>query len=551
MPKATLPQCGYTLDGRTCPLRGDHHCKPRADHVVQFFTELLVHTKGRWARTPFKPTSWQEHEILRPLFGTIVWDPEWKMYVRRYRIAYISCGRKNGKSELLAGIALYLLVADNEEGAEIYGAADDRDQARKVFDVSMRMAQLSPTLASGRNPILCKEHAKRLVYKSSWFEIVASDAAGNLGHNPHGVVFDELLTQKDDRLFSSLRTAMGARTQPLMAIATTASDDPDGFPAKQHAEYAKVLEDPARAPHIFVWIREVAPEADPWDESLWPQANPALGEFLSISSLREEALEAKNDPTRENTFRQYRLNQLVAQATRWMPMHAYGECVGEPWPRPDWRRPDLARRMAFGGLDLAARFDLASWALVIPDDTADLLWRHWIPESAMKAFNLATGGWADQWVSHGWLTVTDGDVIDYQVIYDDIEADGKHFAIKEVHFDPWSGEPVVQELSRRLGRRTQWVSVPQTYNGLSLGMTELMALTRAKAWSHHGNPVAEFCFDSVEVRRQRDEPDLIRPVKPKRDTIGKRIDAVLSAAMAVGAWKRTDTLKRSGAIVTF
>ncbi len=550
MATADPPPCQRTHDGTTCGLAGPHMCKPRADHVVSFFRELLVHTKGRFARTPFVPTEWQEHDILRPLFGRVVWDDESESYVRQYRLAYISIARKNGKSELLAGIALYLLCGDDEEGAEVYGAADDRDQARKVFDVALRMVQLSPALAEA---VECKEHAKRLVYAKtySWYEIIASDAAGNLGHNPHGVIFDELLTQKDDRLFNALRTGMGARLQPLMAIATTASDDPDAFPAKQHAEYLKVAEDPQRAPHQFVYIRELPPEADPWDESLWPIPNPALGEFLSVKALREEALEAQNDPTKENAFRQFRLNQLVQQATRWMPMHAYAECVGEPWPSPDWRRDELVNRMAFGGLDLAARFDLCSWALVLPDDNADVIWRHWIPEAALRALDLATGGEASLWVGQGWLTVTEGDVIDYTVIYDDIEADGQQFAIKEVNYDPWSGEPVVQELSRRLGRRCQFVSVPQTYTGLTMGMTELMALTKAKAWSHHANPVAAFCFDSVEVKRQRDEPDLIRPVKPKRDTIGKRIDAVLSASMAVGAWKRTDRLKKPPEIAIF
>jgi phage terminase large subunit-like protein len=545
-----LPPCARTQDGQPCGETGDHYCLPRADHVVAFFTELLVHTKGRWAREAFRLAEWQEDEIIRPLFGEVVWQPDSARYVRRYRVAYISCGRKNGKSELLAGIALYLLVADDEEGAEVYGAAADRDQARKVFDVAMRMAQLSPTLARAIN---IREHAKRLVYErtASWYEIIAADAAGNLGHNPHGVMFDELLTQKDDRLFNALRTSMGTRTQPLMVIATTASDDPDAFPAQQHMEYARVAADPSRAPHIFVWIREIPTDADPWDESLWPLANPALGEFLSISALREEAIEARNDPTRENSFRQYRLNQLVQQATRWMPMHVYDECTGEPWPKPNWRRDELARRLAYGGLDLAARFDLVSWALVVPDDITDVLWRHWMPEAALKHLDLATGGAATQWVRDGWLTLTEGDVIDFQAVYDGIQKDGEDFAIREVSYDPWSGEPAVQELSRRLGRRVRFVSIPQTYVGLTPGLNDLMTLTRTKAWSHHGNPVARFCFDSVEVRRARDEPDLIRPVKPDRNTLGKRIDAVLSAAMAVGAWRRADTRKPAGGVAAF
>lgn len=542
------PPCARVHDGQQCGQTGDHFCTPRAEHVIAFFSELLVHTKGRWARSAFVPEPWQADDILRPLFGQVVWDPESQEYARRYRIAYICLARKNGKSELLAGIALYLLCADDEEGAEVYGAAADRDQARKVFDVAMRMAQLSPALA---RRITCREHAKRLIYRGSYYEIVAADAAGNLGHNPHGVVFDELLTQRDDRLFQALRTAMGARTQPLMVIATTASDDPDAFPARQHAEFARTAADPNRAPHVFVYIREVPPEADPWDEHLWPLANPALGSFLSLTALRQEAVEAKANPLQENAFRQFRLNQLVQQATRWMPMHLYEECMGEPWPQPGWRAGDLAGRLAYGGLDLAARFDLTSWALVLPGEPAEVIWRHWLPEANVRPLELATGGAASQWVKDGWLTLTEGDVVDYQRVYDDIEADGQTYAIRQVHYDPWSGEPAVQEIGRRLGRRCTFVSIPQTYAGLTPGLNELMSLTRQRGWAHHANPVAGFCFDSVEVRRSRDEPELIRPVKPDRNTLSKRIDAVLSAAMAVGAWRRAETSKRTGGVAAF
>jgi phage terminase large subunit-like protein len=539
------PVCAYTHDGVSCRKRGDHLCKQRGDHVVAFFAEILVHTKGRWARHPFILARWQEHEIIRPLFGTVGFDETTGAYVRRYRIAYLSCARKNGKTEALAGIALYLLVADGEESAEVYGCAVDRDQARKVFDVALRMVQLSPVLSRRITP---KEHAKRLVDErsASYYEILAADAAGNLGHNPSGVVFDELLTQKDDRLYSAMRTAMGAREQPLMVMATTAGDDPDAWPQQQRKEFERIAEDPSRAPHVFVWIRATPADADPFDEANWPLANPALGDFLSLQALRDEAMEARADATKENAFRQYRLNQVVAQASRWMPLHVYDACAGEPWPKPDWRRDALANREAFGGLDLAARLDLCAWCIVLPDDVTDVAWRFWLPENALPELDMATGGQASLWVRDGWLTITDGDVLDYDRVYADMELDAHQFAFREVAYDPWSGEPVVQELAKRFGRRVDFLSVPQTYTGLSPGMNELMALSVAKRWAHHGNPVARFCFDSVEVRRARDEPDLIRPVKPARNSTGKRIDGVVTAAMAVAAWKRARPQKRGG-----
>src|SRR5262245_24904009 len=114
------PLCGYTFDGHSCTRRGDHRCDMRVEHVVAFFRELLVHTKGPFARKPFLLTTWQHERVIAPLFGDVRFDDHWRQYVRRYRVLYLLIPRKNGKTELLAGIVLYLLVADGEEQAEVY-----------------------------------------------------------------------------------------------------------------------------------------------------------------------------------------------------------------------------------------------------------------------------------------------------------------------------------------------------------------------------------------------------------------------------------------------
>jgi phage terminase large subunit-like protein len=488
---------------------------------------------------------------LRPLFSEVRWDEQAECYVRRYRIAYVSMARKCGKSELAAGIALYLLVADGEEGAEIYGAASDRDQARKVFDVAARMVQLSPVLS---RRLVVKAHAKRIVDEQtgSYYEVIASDAAGNLGHNPHGYIHDELLTAPDSSLWDAMRTGAGTRTQPLMLAITTAGNDRDSFAYSEYVEAKKVIENPKRSPHRFAYIAELPADADPWDESRWVEAAPALGDFLSLQTLREEAAEARENAAQENSFRQYRLNQWVSQVTRWIPMDLYDGSTGEVWPSPDWRVPH-GRPLAFGGLDLSARLDLTSWAVLVPrpDGTADISWRHWLPEAALPALVQTTAGAAEAWMRDGWLTVTEGDVIDYQQVYADIADDAAAVTLAEVGYDPWSGEPAVQELAARIGPSVELVPVSQTFAGLSPGMNELMAVLKTKALLHHANPVARFCFDAVEVKRGHDDPELIKPVKPRRGGKSKRIDAVLTAAMAVAAWRTRARKPRSGRVVGF
>lgn len=533
-----LPVCGRVLDEITCQERGDHFCVPRADHAEKFFAEILVHTKGIYARRKFILADWQRDDLIRPIFGKVRWDAEYGLYVRSTRIVWIELARKQGKSEMLAGIALYMLCADGEEGAEIYGAAKDRDQARKVFDVAKRMVELSPLLSS-RLTIMSAN--KRIVDNktASYYEIIAADAGGNLGHNPHAVVFDESLTQPDGELWDALRTAMGTRTQPLMVAATTPGDDPASWCGTMHDTMVKNAEDPRREPHVLPYLRNTPDDADPFDESHWAWANPALGQFLSLQALRDEATEARNDPLKENSFRQYRLAQWVRQSFRWMPMHQWDSLSGDLWLHPDHGRSAFLGTTVWAGLDLAAKFDLTAWAMIIPDgDEFHALWRFWMPEEALVELDKHQDGKWTRWAQDGWLTVTEGNVVDYARIYDDIEKDSQDFFISAIDADQWSMAPVIQEIQNRTGLE-EIVAYANTYARMTPGLNEVMAMVKAGTLRHHGNPVARACFDSAEVRKAPYDSELIRISKPERGPKDNRVDGVPALAMAAAAWRRT------------
>ncbi len=158
-------------------------------------------------------------------------------------------------------------------------------------------------------------------------------------------------------------------------------------------------------------------------------------------------------------------------------------------------------------------------------------------------------GRVSQWADGGWITVTPGDVIDYDVIYADIAADCATFKVTAAGYDEWFGEPVRRAIQKKT--RLDLAPIPQTYRGLTFGMTELMALTKARGWSHHANPVAEWRFDAVEVCHPPGDADQIRPDKPDRQAVGKRIDAVPTAAMAITRWRELAAKHaRSGRMVT-
>lgn len=492
---------------------------------------------------------WQEHEIIRPLFGEVHWSEQWGRYVRRYTRATVVMARKNGKSALLSGIALYMLCSDGEESAEVYGAAANTRQAGKVFEPATKMVKKSPILAKRLKHI---RNARRLVDEktSSHYEIIPADADNELGHSPHCFILDEVLSQPDDSLWKAMVTGAGARTQPLMLAITTETTAHASFGADMIDEADRVMEDPARAPHHFAYVRKMPKDVeelerlwrlfparpelpvsiDPWDERNWAWANPALGSFLSIQALREDALEARTDRSKENGFRQFRLNQRVSQVSRWISMDLWNARVGEVAPTPDWIRGRLKGERCWGGLDLSSKLDLTSLALVFPDGS--VLWRFWLPESVIPTLDEHTNGRISEWVADGWITATDGDTIDYDRIYDDVTADHKDFRIVDITYDKWSGEPVRQEIVKRT--RLKMVESDTTFLRMTGPMQEFMRrLKAADEFQHFGNPVATWMADNVEKKSPRDDPDRLRPVKPDRDKTGIRIDGIPAVLFAL------------------
>ncbi len=521
--------------------------------MVRFYAELLVHPKGARARNVFRLAGWQEFEIIRPLFGEVVWSAEWQRYVRRYRIALICLGRKNGKSALLSGAALYLLVGDDEESAEVYGAAKDTKQAGKVFEPALRMVQLSPTLSKR---LTYNKNARRLIDErtASYYEIITIDAKGELGHNPHGFILDEVLSQPDDSLWNTMRTAAGARTQSLLLCITTETNEPVSFGASVIDEADRIQEDPSRAPHIFAYVRKLPANEvelerlrrifpahpdrpvsiDPFDERNWRWPNPGLDDFLARSALQEEALEAANDRTKENSFRQYRVNQRVQQASRYVPLVLWDRNVGETIPSPSWLASKLEGQSCWAGLDLSAKTDLTAWCLLFQNGWC--WWRLWCPEAVARLLSAHTAGRFDLWVKDGWVTLTDGDTIDYERVYNDIEADWNRFNILGGAYDRWSTEPVRQEILRRTG--LELLESQTTYERMTAPMQEFMRLLKEAELQHGGHPVLRWMADNLEAKSPVGDPDRVRPVKPDRLRVGKRIDGMVTLFLAIDARMR-------------
>jgi phage terminase large subunit-like protein len=495
----------------------------RADHVQRWYERVLVHTKGRFARSPFVLTDWQRDEIIRPLFGRVRWDSQLQMWVRAHSLAWIELARKNGKSELVAGAGLYLLIADGEEEAEVYGAAKDREQAGVVYQVAKRMCELSPVLSRliEKKQLLVIDSKKRIVFEptGSFYQVVASDAGGNLGTNPHGILFDEIITQPSRELWDDLKTGMGTRTQPLMLAITTAGNDPFSMAAEEHRYSEQVRDDPALDPTRFVYMRNTPVEADWTDEMNWFEANPGLGDFLSIATLRAEFTEARASLSKQNTFRQFRLNQWVRQVTRWLDMLLWDANAGLVV------EGQLEGRECYGGLDLSATSDFSAWVLFFPGEEEDhVISRFWIPAGALER----RGAMRDMlaaWARSGDLTITDGDIIDQDVIEAQIDADARRFNIRDVGYDRWNATQLIRKLDDG-GLPT--TGIAQTTSELNTAARELERRLGLRRLRHGGQPVLRWMADNVEL--YSDSNGLIKPSKKHSK---EKIDGVVALVMAL------------------
>ena len=340
-----------------------------ADYAVNFI-QALCHTKGTWAGKPFELIDWQE-QIIRDMFGTL--KPNG---YRQFNTAYIEIAKKQGKSELAAAVALLLTCGDGEERAEVYGCAADRQQATIVFDVAADMVRMCPAL-NKRVKILASQ--KRIIYTptNSFYQVLSAEAYSKHGFNIHGVVFDELHTQPDRKLFDVMTKGSGdARMQPLYFLITTAGTDTNSICYETHQKAKDILEGRKIDPTFYPVIYGAAEDDDWTDPEVWKKANPSLGITVGIDKVQAGCESARQNPGEENAFRQLRLNQWVKQSIRWMPLEKWDGCSFAV------NSDELEGRVCYGGLDLSSTTDITAFVLVFPpndDDRYYIMPFFWIP----------------------------------------------------------------------------------------------------------------------------------------------------------------------------
>jgi phage terminase large subunit-like protein len=489
----------------------------RVDRVLKAFA-LLRHTQGQWAGQPLRPDPWQVAYILAPVFGWVRWDEDADDYVRIARTLYVDVPRKNGKSTLCGGIAIYMTCGDGEPGAQVVAAATSERQAGFVFQPVRQLAEHAPSLKGHVQALKRKIVHKR---SGSYFEVVSSVADAQHGANLHAGIVDELHVHKDPGLVETIETGTGSRRQPLIAMITTADSGKQDTIYSRKRDYCEQLARGALADPTFygvVWAAEK--DDDPHLESTWKKANPGYGISPTRSYLAKASNEAKQSPADLAKYLRLHLGRRTKQETKFIELPAWdanASMVSEA---------ALAGRDAYGGLDLASSSDLCALCWLFPrdeDGTMDAIWRLWTPEDNLERLDKRTAGAASVWVREGYLMTTPGNVADYDFIKEQIRRDRDVFKVKSIGFDPWNASQLTNDLT---GERAPMVKVRQGFATMSPVMKELQRLVlqgtpERPVLRHGGNPAVRWMVDNLAVAM-----DPAGNVKPDKKNAADKIDAV-------------------------
>ncbi len=491
----------------TFPYYFDHK---KAQMAIIFFCQL-VHTKGKLAGQKLHPEPWQQF-IIANLYGWRRRDDNRRRYLR----AYIQIARKNGKSFLAAGVALYDLVT--ERGAECYSAATKKDQAKIVFEDAKKTVQYSPDLKKYIKPL-----AHSLICGDGSMKPLASDSNTLDGLNPSCAVIDEFHAHKNTSLIEVIETGMTARVQPLMFIITTAGNDRNVPCFAEYERLGKLLAGTKgyENDEYFCMIFELD-KGDDWkNEKNWYKANPNLGVSVELDKMRAAYNEALLKSSKETEFRTKNLNEWLNVAEVWINDRQWSKCLKR------FAEKNLVGLRCWGGIDLSKRLDFTVLTWYFELNTGKRYAKHYffIPEGQIDAKMRQDSYLIRQWIKQGYIIATPGETQDFNYMLNIIREDSKKYDIQEIAYDRNLAEYLIQDLEAEF----TCVEFSQSITGMSEPSKAWeQAITEGKIIDN--NPVMAWMVSCTTVKP--DANGNIKPIKPDVNKTSKRIDGVITSIMA-------------------
>ena len=480
------------------------------------FAELMPHIKGDWAARGqlIKLERWQVF-ILASIFGWV----HKVTFKRRFRVADIIVPRKNAKSTLAAVIGNYMLAVDGEFGAEVYSGATSQDQAMEVFRPALLMARATPRFVQAYG-IMVNVSNLSIAENNSKFEPVIGKPGD--GASPSCAIVDEYHEHKTSELLDTMQTGMGARSQPLILVITTAGSDISGPCYLHQVELQKILEGVVENDQRF-GIVFTMDDDDDWTSDLALQkANPNYGISIDAEYLQLQQRDAVADTRKQNVFKTKHLNVWVAAASPWLNLHNLQQSGDSALTieSHDWDG-------CVAGLDLASKQDIASRVQLCWRDLDDgrhyyAFSRNYVPQSTVDKPENAH---YQAWVHSGHLIATPGNMIDLEQIQEELIEDASQVHIREVAKDPWGGHQLGANLA---AEGFTVVDIPQQVRYLSDPMKEIAAVVDAGRFHHDGNPAYVWMLSNVEVQEDRNEN-----IFPRKSRVSNKIDAAVATIVAM------------------
>ena len=480
------------------------------------FAELMPHIKGDWAarRQLIKLEQWQIF-ILCSIFGWVHCETG----KRRFRVADLFIPRKNAKSTLAAVIGLYMLAVDGEFGSEIYSGATTQDQAMEVFRPALLMARATPRYLQAYGVTVNASNIS-VVSTNSKFEPVIGNPGD--GASPSCALIDEFHEHKTSALYDTMQTGMGARSQPLIVVITTAGSDLSCPCYLHQVELQKILESIVENDQRFGIIFGVD-DGDDWtSEDSLRKANPNYGVSIDGDFLKMQQRDAISDPRKQNTFKTKHLNTWVAAASPWLNLHALQQ-AGDPAITLE----SMRGKPCVIGLDLASKVDIASaiWLFSEERDGEEhytAISRNYLPQTAVDK---PENSHYQAWVSGGHITPTPGNMISLRQIQDDVIDSSETVLIREISLDAWGSREIAPNLQEE---GFEVVDIPMQTRHLSEPMKKIAALIDAGRFHHDGNPAYVWMLSNVEVWSDRNEN-----IFPRKLRSQNKIDAAVATIVAM------------------
>lgn len=499
-----------------------HFNHRQASGVCQFFPLVLRHTIGDYAGLPFELEPWQLFAIWN-IFG-------WKRDTdksRRFRRVHWSMARKNGKSSIAAGLAIFAAMMDinpvtgrPEDVAEVILAATKREQVEKVIYAEIeRMRRKSPQIEKLSSP------ANRQItfrHNSGLIRCVGSDKPYD-GLNPHVVILDELHAWKEyhRKFHDTMQTGSGYRRQPLLISVTTAGDDQSHLWKDEYKYAAGILNGHIRDDAFFSYIFEIDADDDPLDSSVWIKANPNIGVSVKLSYLEEQAREAAESPVSLNRFTRYHCNRVVSSTEKAFDVTEWDRCIGD---LSNWKDAD-----AIGcGVDLGGRDDLAAWAMVarfpIQSDGETTIYRYELKSQAYIADDTTrdiTKQPFATWVYDGWLKK---ERFPIAALKKDLIEQCYEYGTHGVAYDPYNGLQLGDELT---SEGIVAARMAQNCSMFNEPIRDFLQTMRDGRLVVQYNPLLRWCASNAILIRDRQD----RWMFDKRDS-SEKIDAIVASVMA-------------------